>query len=254
MRVIPVLDVKGGLAVHAVEGRRSEYRPVVSVLYKSPDPIGLAGSFRQLGLDELYIADLDSIERVGDNLWIISEVKHRFKTRLLVDAGIDAPNVAIRLVDMGVDEVVVGTETLQALAKLRGVVEAIGSDHVVASLDLMMERVVARDPELTSLSPLEAAEALMSQGVGGLIVIELDRVGSLRGPNLELLSRIRERVGLPLLVGGGVRGLNDLLALQDVGVDGALVATALHKGSLRAEDLAWLRERAAPRRWATNFR
>ena len=62
MRIIPVLDLQGGQAVHAIAGDRAHYRPIQSVLHEGPDPIGLARAYRDsLGLRDLYLADLDAI-------------------------------------------------------------------------------------------------------------------------------------------------------------------------------------------------
>ena len=68
MRIIPVLDLKGGVAVHAVRGRREDYTPVRSVLAGSADPVALARAFSTaLGCRECYVADLDAIAGRGDH-------------------------------------------------------------------------------------------------------------------------------------------------------------------------------------------
>ena len=68
MRVVPVIDLKGGMAVHAVRGERERYRPVRSVITDDAgDPVALARAFAsELGLDELYVADLDAIGGEGE--------------------------------------------------------------------------------------------------------------------------------------------------------------------------------------------
>ncbi len=241
MRIIPVLDLKEGIAVHAVGGDRAKYRPVKSVLCEGSDPLKLASSFKKIGLSELYVADLDSIENVGSNLRIISEIKVKLGLELMVDAGVNNPDKALNLLNAGVDKVVVGTETLNELRELREVVDAVGGGRVVASIDLKEGRLLTRSLELKDMSTLEVAEALEAQGAGELILLELRRVGSRGGPDLELASRVLERVRVPLLVGGGVRHLDDLLALRDIGVAGALIATSLHEGSLTPEDIALLK-------------
>jgi len=76
-------------------------------------------------------------------------------------------------------------------------------------------------------------------GAGAVIVIDLARVGTGRGLDLELIARVREAAPEPiLLAGGGVRGLDDLTRLADAGCDGALVATALHDGRIGAAEIA----------------
>jgi phosphoribosylformimino-5-aminoimidazole carboxamide ribotide isomerase len=241
LRVIPVLDLRGGVAVHAVGGDRDKYRPVKSVLCSSPDPLDVASSLKREGFDELYVADLDSIEGTGSNLHVVSKMKAGLGLKLMVDAGVSSASKAVALLEAGVDEVVVGTETLSELRELEEVVDAVGGARVAASIDLKGGRLMARSSKLRGMDALEAAKALEARGVSELILLELSRVGRRGGPDVELASRILEEVEVPLLVGGGVRHLADLLELRRVGVAGALVATALHEGSLKPEDLAALK-------------
>ena len=88
MRVIPVIDLKGGLVVRGVAGERSRYRPVVSVLGPDPSPGSIAAAFAAvLGLGEVYVADLDAIAgREPD--WAAYEQIAAAGLRLWVDAGI----------------------------------------------------------------------------------------------------------------------------------------------------------------------
>jgi len=235
------MDLKGGVAVHAVGGDRDKYQPLKSVLCNSPDPLEVASSFKRVGFDELYVADLDSIEGAGSNLRLVSEVKARLGLKLMVDAGVSSASGAEALLEAGVDKVVVGTEALSELRELEEVVDAVGGARVAASIDLKGGRLMARSSELRGMNALEAARALEARGVSELILLELSRVGGRGGPDVELASRLLEEVEVPLLVGGGVRHLADLLELRRVGVAGALVATALHEGSLKPEDLTALK-------------
>lgn len=236
MRVIPVLDLRGGLAVHARRGQRETYRPVRSVLDPSADPVRLADAFRdRLGLAELYVADLDAILGTGDNSPIIAKLTRRM--RVLADAGIATPEGAQRLLGLGVARVVVGSETASGPEQIRAIVGAVGPGWVIASLDLVGRRVRWRASGAPE-DPLEAAAELERCGVAEGIVLELDRVGSGSGVDPEFLGRlVRATPNLRWLAGGGVRDMGDLLVLRSCGVAGALVATALHEGTLTRADL-----------------
>src|SRR5215216_5665568 len=112
MRVVPVIDLKAGTAVHAVRGERERYRPVRSVIADDHgDAVALARAFRdELGLDELYVADLDAISGEGKHSSIIEALAR--EARVMVDAGVSEPGRARALLDLGAHRVVVGTETL----------------------------------------------------------------------------------------------------------------------------------------------
>src|SRR5262245_44538124 len=121
MRIVPVLDLKGGFVVAAVGGRRQEYQPIVSRLTSSAEPLAVARAFREhLGFEEIYLADLDAIANQPPALALYAElIQHDF--RVWVDAGrwsIDKPEL---LRGMGVDTVIAGLESLtgpQELATL----------------------------------------------------------------------------------------------------------------------------------------
>ncbi|NIV10372.1 MAG: HisA/HisF family protein, partial [Aliifodinibius sp.] len=85
MKTIPVLDVLNGVIVHAVGGKREKYYPVKSVLCASSDPVNVALTFRSLGFDELYMADLDAILSNHANFSIYKQIKAVTDLNLMVD-------------------------------------------------------------------------------------------------------------------------------------------------------------------------
>jgi phosphoribosylformimino-5-aminoimidazole carboxamide ribotide isomerase len=230
MRVVPVIDLKAGRAVHAVRGERQNYRPV-----RGGDPLSLARSFRsELGLDELYVADLDAIGGEDVNRSSIEALGH--EARVMVDAGVSEPERARALLDLGAHRVVVGTETLtgpDALDRLLAEVP-----DLVLSLDLRNGRTLSPDPQLAGLTALDAVERLHRTALREVIVLDLARVGSGAGPDVDLIAELHAACGdLELLAGGGVRDAADLRALGAVGAAGALVATALHRGVISRREL-----------------
>jgi phosphoribosylformimino-5-aminoimidazole carboxamide ribotide isomerase len=243
MRIIGVVDLLGGRAVHARAGRRQGYRPVQAAAGApiNGDPATLARIYTALGLGELYVADLDAIQdalvatlaSLGAPLWL--------------DAGLSSADAARRARDLGASRLVVGLETLDSFESLQHICEAVGGDRVALSLDLRDgEPIVASDRLPAGASAPRLAACAADAGAGIVIVIDLARVGTRGGPGLELIARVREAVpGLTLLAGGGVRGREDLARLADCGCDGALVATAVHDGRLGAAEIATFQERIA---------
>src|SRR3954464_835222 len=112
MRVIGVIDLKGGVVVRGVAGRRHEYRSIVSRLCGSAAPAEVAGALgRHFGLEELYLADLDAIGGAGP-AWAVYREVQALGVRLWVDAGVRTAEQGLRLGRAGVDSVVVGLETV----------------------------------------------------------------------------------------------------------------------------------------------
>jgi phosphoribosylformimino-5-aminoimidazole carboxamide ribotide isomerase len=208
VRVVGVIDLKDGTAVHAVRGERERYRPL-------GDPLAIARGFE---VEELYVADLDAITGAGENREVIRALAR--EARVMVDAGASEPNALLAL---GVHRVVVGTETLADA-------DALLPDAVL-SVDLREGRTLSRDPRLADLSALETVELLHHPALRDVIVLDLARVGSGEGPDVAAIAEIHAAFPeLELLAGGGVRDAADMRALADAGAAGALVGTALHRG------------------------
>jgi len=213
LRVVGVIDLVAGAAVHAVRGERERYRPI-------GDPLAIARGFR---LEELYVADLDAIAGTGANNAIIAALAR--EARVMVDAGVSEPEQARALLDLGVHRVVVGTETLADADAFDGLPDA------VLSVDLRDGSTLSLDPRLAGRSALDAVARLHHTGLREVIVLDLARVGSGAGPDTASIAEIHAAFPeLELLAGGGVRDADDMRALADAGAAGALVATALHRG------------------------
>jgi phosphoribosylformimino-5-aminoimidazole carboxamide ribotide isomerase len=247
MRVVPVIDLKDGTAVHAVRGKRERYRPVSSVLAGDDgDPLALARAFRSgLGLDELYVADLDAISGEREHGAMLATLAR--EARVMVDAGVSEPARARALLELGAHRVIVGTETLSAPDALDRLLAEL-PDAVILSVDLRDGRLLSPDAGLAGLAAVDAVARLRRTGLREAIVLDLARVGSGAGPDVAPIAEIHAVFpDLALLAGGGVRDVEDLRALDAAGAAGALVATALHSGVIGARELERLRRRA-PRR------
>ena len=136
---------------------------------------------------------------------------------------------------------IVGLETLPSFDVLSDICATVGSERVAFSLDLRDGRpILAREtPADRARSPEEIANLAVASGVGTLIVIDLARVGTGRGLDVDLLSRIHSASPRATLVaGGGIRGWNDLVQVSKAGCSAALVATALHDGRITAEQIS----------------
>ena len=237
MRVIPVIDLKSGVAVHAVRGDRERYRSLRSEVVAGSDPVQVTRAVRDaFGLDELYVADLDAIAGRPPHREVVAALAGQ--ARVMVDAGIAEAGAVAGLLALGAARVVVGTETLAGEAVLERLRAALPDAPLVLSLDLRAGRVLSPDPELARQSPAEALERLARFGVGEAIVLDLARVGSGEGPDVALVRALHARCPrLELLAGGGVRDTADLRALAGAGAAGALVATALHRGAIEPDEL-----------------
>lgn len=226
MRCIFVLDILNGAVVHAVRGERSRYEPIDSYsrIVSTSRPLSILS---ELEPAEVYVADLNRLMGEGDNLATIGEISAR--TRTMADIGITKISDLTTL--PGAACPILGTET----ASLGLIKEAARHGKIVVSIDMKSGKVLTRDPLLAGRAPLDVLQVLNDLPLEAVILLELSRVGTSLGLDGEFLERAAAMSRHPLILGGGVKGEEDLLALEGMGFSGALMATAVHNGSIPLE-------------------
>ena len=237
MKIIPVIDILNGKVVHAVKGQRHNYQPLESILFKSTEPLETAKGFKALGFSELYVANLDAIIDCSTDFGFFKDIAEETGLRLMVDAGVTSIDRAQKLFENNVSKLIIGTETLQSKKFVAQAVEIFGSNRVVVSLDLKGDKILVKLGFDGCLSPICLLKDFKAMGVSQVIVLDLARVGSGEGVNLDFLKKVIAEVGVEVYVGGGVRDINDLVELKKLGVSGALIATALHTGKISIAQL-----------------
>jgi phosphoribosylformimino-5-aminoimidazole carboxamide ribotide isomerase len=239
MQILPVLDLLNGIVVRGVGGKREEYRPLVSRLAGSPDVLSVARAFRhELGLTRLYIADLDAILHQRPNRELYSALAYE-GFELLVDAGLRNVESAESVLAAGATSVIAGLETWPGPDELAALCRTVGTDRAIFSLDLKHGCPLGELSRWRTVDPFEIAIGAAETGIGELIVLDLARVGIGCGvTTTNLCRRLRDSFpNLRIVTGGGVRDVADLEALAAAGINGVLVASALHDGRLTPEDV-----------------
>lgn len=228
MRIVPVLDLKGGIVVHARRGDRAAYEPLRSPLVDGCEPVAVARALcATCRTTTLYVADLDAL--AGQPVDQATLGALGTVARPWVDAGAVTRERAVVLERAGAARNVVGTESLVRGAHSLGDIEP----PLVLSVDLREGRLISPDPALAGRAPAAAAPVARELAVSELLVIDLARVGSGSGPPLDAVAELAAALpGVAIYAGGGVRDDDDLRALEAAGAAGALVATALHEGRL----------------------
>jgi len=244
VRIIPVIDLMGGVAVRAVAGRRSEYRPIETRLCPSPEPASVARALvEHFGLPELYVADLDAIAG-GEPAWNEYEQIASCGARLLVDAGVaDVRRAAelssFRAAGEPIAGVIAGLENAGSPRLLEELSATVGPERMIFSLDLKSGQPLTSAMAWRDMTPVAIADSAIDAGVRRLIVLDLADVGV--GGGVGTLALCRQLRGAhadcELIAGGGVRGPEDLVSMAAAGCDAALVASALHDGRLTRDDL-----------------
>jgi phosphoribosylformimino-5-aminoimidazole carboxamide ribotide isomerase len=229
--VIPVLDLKEGVVVHARGGKRADYRPLETPFGRADDPLAIARGLLAVTFSPaLYIADLDAIEGTGNNFETCRALADVLpNTSLWIDAGFSDVGECLFWLPLGA-MLVIGSESLATVGAWNDIRASLG-DSVMLSLDF--EGSTLRGPA----GFLEDA-ALWPER---LIVMSLNRVGTGEGPDLARLAAILAQAGTrEVYAAGGIADAGDLARTAEAGARGALAATAIHSGVLTQKEIAAL--------------
>lgn len=245
MRILPVIDLLGGQVVHGQAGQRHLYRPVRSILTDDSAPSAVAAAFvTRLGLRDVYVADLDAIERAAPS-WDAYDQIVAQGVCIWLDAGVTDTMFCRQLFARYGDalEVVVGLETLHSADELRAILDELGADRIVVSLDLICGAPRTHVAAWQTQSASAIAEELGRLGVYRWILLDVSRVGTGQGTGTQDLCRQlrREHQEWQLICGGGIARVDDIRALANDGVNGVLLASTLHDGRIGKAEIAGLR-------------
>ncbi|MET1123739.1 MAG: HisA/HisF family protein [Archaeoglobaceae archaeon] len=216
MRVYFVIDLKGGKVVAARRGEREKYPPVaaVSEIVDTSDPLEVV---EIISPRYLYAADLDRITGTGDNVAVLEEIAGRVE-ELAADCGF-RDNAELEGLPF---KPVVGSETFDLTRLAR---------KCYVSLDF-------REDFLDASGKLgdwkRAVELLNTLEVEAVIVLPLGSVGTMSA-NFELAEKVAELSDHPVMLGGGIGGVEDLEKAKELGLAGVLVATAVHRRRIPLE-------------------
>jgi HisA/HisF family protein len=220
VKLIPVIDLAGGVVVRGVRGERANYRPIVSRLCPGHDPADLAAALVDYcAASTLYVADLDAIRGGSVQHAALARVARAVQgCTLWLDGGFqrvrDGEGLPAHI------EPVFGSESLADTSELE---QLRGRADVLLSLDQRGGQ------------PMDPAGCWQRDDFWPrrVIVMTLDRVGAASGPDLATLGAVRQRAGHRVLIGaGGVRNEADLKAAEAAGAAAWLVASALHDGAI----------------------
>ncbi len=221
-QLLPAIDVLDGKVVRL---ERGEYD---AVTVYGDDPIAVAEEFVAAGATLLHIVDLDGARRGEPN----RELRRRLGSSgvpFQTGGGLRTAIAVAEAIGDGAARAVVGTAAVWDAAELAAMVDLVGAARLVAAVDVADGR--ARGAGwLDEGQPLEEVVAgLVASGIGQALVTAIARDGMLTGPDLALLASVSD-AGLAVIASGGISSLDDLIAVRDLGLAGAIVGRAIYEG------------------------
>ena len=227
MEIFPAIDLKGGQVVRLLQG---DYDKVT--VYNS-EPTLIARQFADAGCGNLHIIDLDGArEGTTTNLDKIRDIVAGGRVFVQVGGGIRDRAAVETYLSLGVGRVILGTVAVEDFDFTKQMVAEYG-EKISVSVDSREGRVATRGwLEESTLDAVQFCKKLESAGVSTIIFTDITRDGALKGVNSELYRTLKAQVGCKIIAAGGVSGSEDISALRNTGIYGAVIGKALYEGRL----------------------
>ncbi len=227
MIVIPAVDVRGGRCVRLKQGR-----PENETVY-SPDPVMMAKLWESKGARLLHMVDLDgAFTGSMKNMDIVIETARSLDIPLQAGGGIRDPETVRELIEGGVSRVILGTSAVKDRDFLKDLLERY-PERISVGIDAVEGRVaVSGWQEVSSEEATELARGVEKMGVSEIIVTDIKKDGMMKGPGIKWIRKIARAVEIPVIAAGGISGIDDILALRDLGIEnlkGVIVGKALYR-------------------------
>jgi phosphoribosylformimino-5-aminoimidazole carboxamide ribotide isomerase len=222
--IIPVLDIKGGIAVSGKSGIRDAYKPLKNVFYHSPSPLKIAEALKKAGASEIYIADLDSIGGKGSNLELVDKIN--LIIPVMLDCGAYDMDSVCKAI-LVANKVIVATETLRNIDELYEIFCRINPERIVLSIDVFNNEILSKHLKLDFKILKKHLEVLRPSEI---ILLDISRIGTEKGINKNLIDKFAS-IKVSVIYGGGITP-EDLEKLAEEDVERVLVGTALYSGKL----------------------
>jgi len=231
LTLLPAVDVTDGHAVQLVQG-------VAGSGGQYGDPMEAALAWQRAGAAWIHLVDLDAAFGRGSNADLLADVVRKVDVQVEMSGGIRDDASLERALGTGCARVNIGTAALENPDWVRSVIGRHG-ERVAVGLDVRGTRLAARGWTAEGGELHETLDRLNAEGCARYVVTDVLKDGMLRGPNLALLRDVCARTSVPVVASGGVSHLADLRAIAELvplGVEGAIVGTALYEGAFTLEE------------------
>jgi phosphoribosylformimino-5-aminoimidazole carboxamide ribotide isomerase len=230
MKIFPAVDILGGRCVQLVQGKRES-----ATAYG--DPLSCATRWLNEGATALHVVNLDgAFGSSSANAGLITDLIRKTGAEVELGGGIRSVEDARHWLEIGVDRVIISTLATQDPACIRTLAREFGSKRVMPGLDARGGQIAVRGWQETAGDYLDWAARFEQLGAGALLYTKVDIEGLQQGVRFEPVKRLIDRVGIPVVVAGGVSSRADVAGLRDAGACGAVLGSALYSGKILLKD------------------
>ncbi len=231
LELLPAVDVSEGRAVQLVQG-------IAGSGGQFGDPVEAALAWQEQGSKWLHLVDLDAAFGRGSNAELLAEIVGRLDIDVEMSGGIRDEETLTRALATGCRRVNLGTAALETPEWTARAIAEHG-DRIAVGLDVRGTTLAARGWTSEGGDLWETLARLDAEGCARYVVTDVAKDGMLQGPNLQLLRDVCAATDRPVVASGGVTTRDDVVALRGLvpeGVEGAIIGSALYKGTLTLAD------------------
>jgi phosphoribosylformimino-5-aminoimidazole carboxamide ribotide isomerase len=230
MLVIPAVDIMDGKCVRLVKGD-----PTKTKVYFD-DPLEVVKLFENKGTELIHLIDLDAALGYGQNSDAVKRILKNVRVKVQIGGGIRNLEKAEILLKLGAFRVIFGTAAVQDPALIGEAISHYGSERIAVAIDEKDGKAALHGwKDRSEINYLALARMLEEMKVGAIVFTNTGVDGTLKGPQIEKIEKLLDAVKIPIIASGGISSLNDLTMLAGVGVEGAIVGTALYEGRFTFE-------------------
>lgn len=228
MDVIPAIDLRGGKCVRLHQGDYSQETVF------DDDPLAVLERFEAAGATRVNIVDLDGArEGTRVNADVVGRMASVAAIPLQVSGGIRDAATAVDLAANGVARVVFGTAAVEAPGEVKAAIAELGTESVVVGIDARDGVVATRGwTASTDVRALDMVREMADMGVSRIQYTDINRDATLAHPNFEAAGELLNNTTCRILIAGGISSIDDLLKLNEMGVDGAVLGQAIYTGAI----------------------
>jgi phosphoribosylformimino-5-aminoimidazole carboxamide ribotide isomerase len=232
MIIFPAIDIINGKVVRLTHGDYDQ-----QVTYEMT-PLEAAQEFKACGAEYIHVVDLDGAkEGKPVNFELICEIIRKTGMFVQVGGGIRSHDSIKMYIDAGVGRVILGTIAINNLPFLRDMVGNYGK-KISVGIDAKDGFIAVRGwREMTLVKAEEHCMRIGSVGVKTVVYTDISKDGALEGTNLELYQRLVNESSVQLIASGGITSIDEIIALRDMGMYGAIVGKALYNGNLNLKEV-----------------
>ena len=231
MKIFPAIELYEGKAVRLLKG---DYN---AVTVYSENPLEIAKDFENSGATELHTVDLEGARDGGTpNIEIIKSFVENTKLNVEVGGGIRSMDTVKAYLDAGVRRVILGTAAVTDPEFLKTAVDTYG-DKIAVGADIKDGKVAIKGwVEKSEYSTFEFFEMLQKIGVSTVICTDISKDGAMQGTNRELYKELSQRFSVNIIASGGVSSLDDIKALNEMDLFGAIIGKAYYTGAIKINE------------------